>query len=272
MSRPSRSRRSRGANPLNWLPLVAGILIIGGIVGVGIALNANQRATEPTSGCPTDHYDSVTAVLVDLTDSINPVQSAAFRNALEKVRNAVPRYGRLEVYTLGPTTTATLPLVFAACSPGSGKDVASRWYGNPELADRIWRKQFGDRMTELIGKLQTLPPQSRSPILEAIQSVAVTSFGTPMAEQAPEKRLVILSDMIHYTADLSMYRGAPDFDRFKSSAYYLRVKPDLRGANVDVYLIVRATQRDVQQPPLYKFWTDYIDAANGYLRGWEPLQ
>lgn len=272
------SRRTRIRHPVDtrsvtgWVAGGVGLLIIVGIAAVGLYLNANYRDVERTTGCPTDHYDSVTAVLIDLTDPISAVQSAALRNALLKIRDSVPKYGRLEIYPLAPTAAATIPPLFAACSPGSGRDVESRWYGNPELADRIWHKQFGDQLDALIAKIQGLPSQSRSPIFEAVQSIAVTSFGAPLAEGASSKRLVIVSDMIHYTPELSMYRAVPTFEQFKTSEYYLRVKPDLRSANVDVYLIVRETKHDVQQPPLYKFWMDYFDASNGYLRGWEPLQ
>ena len=272
----SRRTRRRGTidtkSVTGWILGVVGLLIIVAIAAVGLYLNANRRDLERTSGCPTDRYDSVTAVLIDLTDPINAVQSGALRNALLKIRDAVPKYGRLEIYPLVPTTSTTIPPLFAACSPGSGRDVESRWYGNPELADRIWHKQFADQLDALITKIQRLPSQARSPIFEAIQSIAVTSFGAPLSEGASEKRLVIVSDMIHYTSELSMYQSVPEFEQFKSSEYYLRVKPNLRGANVDVYLIVRETKRDVQQPPLYKFWQDYFDSSESYLRGWEPLQ
>jgi hypothetical protein len=83
---------------------------------------------------------------------------------------------------------------------------------------------------------------------------------------------VLVSDMIHHGPQLSMYQGAPEFSKFKQTPLFATSKPMLRGAQIDVYLIVRETQRNVQRPPLYRFWVEFMAAGDGYLRNWEPLQ
>lgn len=273
MSARRRRQRSNGsAGVKGWLLIGLALLLLVNLVGVGVALKLGERTLDQSSGCPTDGYSDATAVLVDLTDSVTPVQAAALRNTLHKIRDEVPRYGRLEIYPLHPTTTSALTALFAACSPGSGRDVDSRLYGNPELADKIWRDRFATEVDAVIEQLQSRVPQDSSPIFEGVQSVAVTAFGTPVGERVSRKRLVIISDMIHHTQQLSMYQGAPEFRSFKQMHYYAGTKPMLRGANVDIFLIVRDTRRDVQRPPLYKFWVEYFQSADGYLRNWEPLQ
>ena len=273
MSRRPRHAGGQGGIPLRaWIIGTAAVMILAVLGGTGVYLNFSKRSTDRATGCPTDRYDSVTIALVDLTDPINPTQAAALRNALLKIRNEVPKFGRLEIYPLKPTTMTTIEPLFGGCSPGSGREVDSRFYGNPELADRLWTKLFASNVNTVIGQLSSLSPQDNSPLLEAIQSVAVTAFGTPIAENAADKRIIVFSDMIHHTPQMSMYQGAPAFERFKKEQYYLRVKPTLRGANVDVYLIVRETRKNVQQPPLYKFWLEHAADAGGYLRKWEPLQ
>jgi len=235
-------------------------------------MNLSKRDTDRSNGCPNDRYDSVTPVLIDLKDPISPTPVAALRNALLKIRNEIPQFGRLEIYPLQPTSTSTIAPLFARCNPGSGQDVSNRILGNPELADRLWKREFADKLDAVLTDIQNLHPQSNSPILEALQSVAVTAFGLPLAEGATDKRLIIISDMIHHTSDLSMYGGPPMFDRFKETPYYLRVKPYLRHAKLDVYLIVRETARNAQQPALYKFWVEYAAASQGFIQKWEPLQ
>ena len=270
--RSRRASRKQKQNLGYWIALVLGVLIISGFGVTGIVLSLDQRPTDRLSGCPTDGYDSVTAVLVDLTDPINPVQAAALRNALMRIRNEVPQFGRLEIYPLESATTTTIAPLFSGCSPGNGRDVSNKFYGNPDLADRIWRQQFGERVDAIIEQIEKLPAQANSPLLEGIQSVAVTAFGVPMAESARDKRLIIVSDMIHNGSSLSMYNGAPSFDQFALGSYFPTIRPDLRGARVDVFLIVRDTRRMVQTPALYKFWVDYAARANGYLTNWEPVQ
>lgn len=273
MSRRSLRSSSRDKNKvLGWIYGLIGVVIIAGIIVAAVALNLGRREIDRVTGCPKDGYASVTVALVDLTDPINPIQAAALRNALLKVLNDVPKFGRLEIYPLAPTTMSTIEPLFFGCNPGSGRDVDSRISGNPELADRLWKEKFADKVDSVVAELQKILPQENSPILEGIQSVSVTAFGSPLGDAAPEKRILLLSDMIHHTSDLSMYQGAPTFDNFKNTQYYLRVKPFLRGAKVDVFLIVRDTRRNVQQPPLYKFWLEFMAASGGFLRNWEPLQ
>lgn len=227
--------------------------------------------TDRASGCP-DQYASVTVALIDLTDSINPVQAAALRNALLKVRDSVPKFGRLEIYPLAPTKTTAIVPLFAACNPGSGRDVTSELYGNAALANRMWKETFASRVDAVIAKIQSLPPNDSSPLFEGIQSVAVTAFGSPQVSAGASKRLVIVSDMLPFTPEFSMYAGAPDFQDFEQTQYFARVKPSLEDAQIDVYLIVRETRRNAQRPALYKFWVNYFDRAHAYLRDWEPLQ
>lgn len=270
--RPLRTRYSEKGKKLGWLLGGVGAVIILGIVIAAFVLNLSKRDTDRITGCPTDRYSSVTVVLIDLTDPISPTQAAALRNALRKIRDEVPKFARLEIYPLKPTITSTIDPLFAGCNPGSGRDVDSPYSGNRDLADRQWKKQFASKVDAVVTEIQKLPPQDNSPLLEGIQSVAVTAFGSPMATLVSDKRLVIISDMIHHTPELSMYQSAPVFDRFKDTQYYFRIKPSLREANVDIYLIVRETRRNVQQPPLYKFWRDFATASGGSLRNWEPLQ
>jgi hypothetical protein len=273
MSRLSRRDRSRNKGRIaGWIYGCFGGAIIVSIVIFAGAITLSKRATDRATACPTDHYDSISAILVDLTDQVRPSQAAALRNALLKTRNDVPQFGRLEIYPLRSVAKTTLDTLFAGCSPGSGRDVSSWLYGNPELADHLWQKQFADKVDKVLNDIQNLPQGSNSPLLEGIQSVAVTAFGAPTVKTTADKRLVIISDMIHYTTDLSMYQGAPAFDRFKTTQYYTKIKPFLRGANVDIFLIVRDTRRNVQQPPLLKFWVDFFAASDGYLRSWDPLQ
>ena len=274
MSRRKPRRRSRrdGTPYRAWVFGALGLLLLVVFGGTGMYFRMTDRPVDRMTGCPEDGYDSITVALIDLTDSINPVQAAALRNALLKVRNEVPKFGRFEIYPLMPITTETIQPLFAGCSPGSGRDVDSRLYGNPELADRLWNRLYASKVDAVIAQISNLPPQDNSPILEGIQSVAVTAFGTLEAEKAMDRRIVLFSDMIHHTVDLSMYGGVPSFQDFKESQYYRRVKPSLRGANVDVFLIVRETRRDAQQPPLYRFWVEQLADGGGYLRYWEPLQ
>lgn len=251
---------------------IIGLLMLAGIVFVYVKQSLSARAIDQATNCPKDRFDSITVVLIDLTDQINPVQAAALKNALRMIRNEVPIFGRLEIYPLEPVTTSAIKPRFVGCNPGSAQDVDNPWTGNRDLADKHWLEQFANKVDQVISELESIPPQANSPILEGIQSIAVTALGSPLGRTAADKRIVIISDMIHHTSDFSMYRGVPKFNEFKSTQYYQRIRASLREARVDVFLVVRETTLDIQQPPLYKFWVDSTAASNGFLQRWEPLQ
>lgn len=251
---------------------MATIAILLGGGGYGAYKVVTKRSVDRATSCPTDHYDSVTAVLVDLTDPITPIQAAALHNVLLKVRNDVPKYGRLEIYPLTPTSTSTITPLFVGCSPGSAREIESRMTGTPELADRVWHTKFASKVDEVAEELLKTPEAKYSPIFEAIQSVAVTAFGSPMAENAQAKRLLIISDLIQHTTEFSLYQGAPPFDQVKDSQYFQRIRPSLRGADVDVSLILRETRKDILKPTFLAFWSGYFKKGGGQLDHWEPMQ
>ena len=270
MSRRKRSRRDKGS-VRGIIFIVITVLVLGGGAAAGIYFNMTKRAINPQTGCPTGAFDTITTVLIDLTDPVTPVQGAAIKNILLKVRDTVPKFGRLEVYPLESVATKTIDPLFAACSPGTGADVDSRFYGNPDLANKRYNERFSTKLDEVIKGLKKLPPQNNSPIFEGLQSVAVTSLGTPQAALA-KKRVIIISDFIHHTQQHSMYQGVQPFKQFRTSAYYPQIKPQLVGATVDYFIIARETMRRVQGQPLVDFWFEYTEAANGVIGDWNPAQ
>ncbi|PJI42428.1 hypothetical protein [Ferrovibrio sp.] len=173
-------------------------------------------------------------------------------------------------YPLESVATKTIDPLFAACSPGTGADVDSRFYGNPDLANKRYHQLFEAKLDEVIEGLKKLPQQNNSPIFEGLQSVAVTSLGTPRAVPA-KKRIIIISDFIHHTRQHSMYQGVQSFKQFRTTNYYPQIKPDLAGASVDYFVIPRDTMRRVQQPPLVEFWFEFTAAANGVVGEWNPI-
>src|SRR5690606_34075213 len=108
-----------------------------------------------------------------------------------------------------------------------------------------------------------------SPILESIQSVALTSFA-----RAPDRprRLVVISDMLQHTEDLSHYRGEHNFLAFRASPRWRRLRPDLAGVEVEIFYVWRDTGLDVQGASHVQFWRDVITEAGGRLVRVEALE
>ncbi|MBT5378978.1 MAG: hypothetical protein HOL08_07985 [Opitutae bacterium] len=269
-SRRLRQGRDKTTRGIILIASVTILIVVASIVGISFSLG--KKDIDRVSGCPKAGASSITVVLVDLTDSINPVQAAALGNVLKKIRNKIPKFGKLEVYTLRDVRESVLAPAFSGCSPGSGRDVDSRLYGNPELADRLWSKVFASNVDLVIKEISRSINAQTSPILEGIQSVSVTAFNGLGVSKGGAKKLIVISDMLHSTQEMSMYRGMPSFKMFKKTQYFRSIKPDLENVDVDIFLIVRKTRTDLQRPPLYKFWVEDIAASGGFLKAWQPLQ
>jgi hypothetical protein len=150
--------------------------------------------------------------------------------------------------------------IIGLCNPGKGDDL-SRIYQNPDLARQRWERDFADVMRATLDALLAAPDSASSPIYEAIQAVAVRTFGRPEYDRVP-KRLIVVSDLLQNVPGKgSHYREVPEFDEFRSSAYFSQIHADLGGARVHLYYMNRSDQ-SAQGAEHIRFWDDYF-AAQG---------
>ena len=142
--------------------------------------------------------------------------------------------------------------------------------GNKELAKKRWQDRFYGPFRSAVAKDLEPVPADTSPIMQAIQSIAVQHFIGDRTAALP-KRLVIVSDLIEHEADYSQYRGDLTFDRFKKSSAYRKYRTDLNDAVVTIEYVQR------QRPPIdgtahVLFWRDWITDNNGDFGSVQRLQ
>jgi len=270
--RPRRGSRAAQANLGGILMIVAVVLIV--IVGLGIYgwQVYGTREVDRLTGCPKQGLPtSVTAVLLDVSDPMSAIQTADFNQLMEDVKKNIPKLGKLELYSLAANVEKPLVPEYAGCNPGSGQDVASPLTGNQKLADRRWTKVFSDKVDAVLNRIASTPGEDRSPILESIQSISITAFGGEEIQKIP-RTIIIVSDLIQYTKQVSFYQGAPDFDKFSKTPYFKQIRTDLHGANVVFALIRRDTRRQVQNPRLQSFWMQCVTDQNGVIERWYPIK
>lgn len=272
MRRGVAARRRRKQHALGVL-LISIVIVIFLVLGGWFLLSiSNEQPVDEQTGCLQRGFVTVTAVLVDTTDALTPVQGAALKNLLAKLKADTPKYGRLEIYALQPITTNPLAPIFAGCNPGSAADVPSPLTGNPKLAQRRWNQEFGEKVDNTLQRLHDMQPQETSPIFEAMQSIAVTAFQTEQAQSAKAKDLYIVSDFIQYVPQMNMYKGVPDYGAFQNTQYYRQIRAKLYGVSVYMYWIPRPTHRDVQTAQFRDFWREYIRDVGGNSKEWTSLQ
>jgi hypothetical protein len=198
-------------------------------------------------------------VLLDVSDELSEPQLIKIENEIERLRDSLPRWGRIETYVVARGGERLATPVIQLCNPGTGADM-NAIYQNPELAQKRW-EAFAQGLRDRVTSLMKLPDTGTSPIFESIQAVALRTFDRPDMDGVP-KRLVVVSDLMqNVPGSMSHYQGIPDFKAFAASPYFSRVRADLDGVDVTLLYLDRS-ELPVQGTAHISFWVQYF-AAQG---------
>jgi hypothetical protein len=261
MSRVSRRKRRRDF--IGWMLILFSLVSIGGLAYVYHGTMSRTVALNPDNMCPQTGPHSITVVLIDTTDPLDPVQHEDVRKQLEDIKDDVPRYGEIELFTVASSGDALLSPKLAVCNPGRGSDI-DPMYGNPALVEKRWQKAFSDKADEVLEQLLQSQTLATSPIMESIQQVAVQAFVGQGAENIP-KRLTIVSDMLQNTPGLSQYQGVESFEEFRGNPYYIKVRPSLARVDVTILYLRRLNASRLQGRRHIGFWESYFRDAGATL-------
>jgi hypothetical protein len=257
MPRPRTFRRSKK----NYENIIGGIIIIIFVIVI-IALfytyylvNSRTVKIDKNTFCP-DPPAQITVVLIDRSDKLNVAQQMAIRINLNDIRETIPKGGEFSLYSVNSTRNALLQNEFKICNPGRRENI-DPLIGNPSIAERRWKTGFAEPLKKVLDSMLEPNIASESPIMESIQSVALTAFSGKKLENVP-KRLIIVSDMLHKTSEFSCYSGKLDFTSFKNTRYFRKIRSGLDGVRVSIFYIRRETKRSVQGRKHIEFWQNFF--------------
>jgi hypothetical protein len=77
------------------------------------------------------------------------------------------------------------------------------------------------------------------------------------------RHLVVASDLLQHTDSISLYRRLPSADVLLSSADFSRTRTDLRGVEVELWMLERADNGRTQPRELAELWDAIIRTQNG---------
>jgi hypothetical protein len=224
--------------------------------------------TDATTLCPEGGSPSeVVAVLLDMSDELTEPQRLAVKNGLAVQIDAVTRFGLVEIFAVDKVADRVIAPVVHRCNPGSGTDM-NRWYQNPDIAKRRWNEFHRELEAELT-RLLSGQGASASPIMEAIQAIALRTFNPPKYRTLA-RRLVVVSDLLQHVPEYSQYDQASDFESFRTTPYFTKVRADLDGVKVSSLYLVRAP---TPQPwPAHRlFWEKYFSVQGAVLETITPI-
>lgn len=220
--------------------------------------------------CPVRGPEGVTVVLVDTSDDLPVAARREARTILDDLITGLPPYYMLDIRVLDVAGFRSKSL-FARCNPGDGEGL-SEWTSNPRIARMKWIASFREPANRAIESSLGDQKSESSPIMAAIQSIAIDRFSGAAVANA-DKRLVIISDMVEYTHDYSQYPKAGDlsYGRFKRSPAYLKYRTDLHGAKVTIDYVQRL-QPKLDNEKHAEFWHAWVVDNDGVWDAAHRLQ
>lgn len=234
--------------------LVVVLAAIVGIIAFWVVTQAPR--TDPETNCRLDRRDPAhVVVLIDQSDPFRESDLQWVEQVLHNETNAVATYGRVSALAL--TSTPYEPsLLFSRCSPGSPEGV-NEAFRNKAFVELEWRRQLFNPLMGVTREALVNLRQDRSPIAEAIVEIASRSDFT---SAVPQRRIVIISDMLQNSPDYSYYDSGLSVSRFESALG--SVMPDLTGVEVSVHIVPRRSHNvDVRR--LEGFWRQAIERQGG---------
>ena len=247
------------------------IIVIAVLAGIFYMYSSQMKshvALDANTNCPTSSLPShITALIVDTTDSLNPIQQSSLRNAIDQLVAEIPRYGALAIYVVSSDPEAQSQPIFYRCNPGRGGEI-DPMFGNPERIENLWKKGFRNVLTEEIAENLANGVATSSPIMESVLWVAIQHYDKLGYDKVP-RTLAIASDFMQHTDGYSHYRTDPDFSEFESSQYFRKVRSNLLNVNVRLWQIRRSTER--QNSDLEEFWNAYFRAQGALSVSFELL-
>ncbi len=204
------------------------------------------KASGPVSGM---------AVLLDLTDTLQPVQYQRLRDLLDdRIRDA----SRGAIISVGAVRAdaSERNADFVLCKPATGEK-ANEFYQNPRLIEERYREEFLVPFKTIVSAMLNSPEADRSPIMESLQALLVSTPG--FVDATYPRRVIVVSDLIQNSETFSFYRS-DTWQRFVRSQDAERLAGRLQGVVVEICRIPRSGAR-VDKAVVDDFWANYFDRA-----------
>jgi hypothetical protein len=266
------ARSSSASSSTMWIGIALISLAVAALIALAVWYLTSPRPPILRSGdlCPVTGPYGISVVLVDTSDDLLPTTQKEVRTLLNDLINDLPSYYKFDVRVLDIANTSSRSL-FSKCNPGNGTGV-SDLTDNPTLRRMRWLESFNKPAEEAIrGSLASAKSKS-SPIMAAIQDIALDEFSAEPVQTIP-KTLTVISDMLEFTPYYGQYpsQGDLSYERFRRSPAYQKFRTDLHGAQVTIDYVERAPVK-IDTTKHVQFWKNWIDDNQGKVHLIHRLQ
>lgn len=228
---------------------------------------ANKVKVDKETFCPKNSQPLGKVVaLIDLTDPLNQAQKEFFLKEIENIKQDIPKYHSLVIYTLDESLDLKSTKKLIKCNPGTLEDIKNTFEKistNPVKIKNDWEKRYSKEISDSINRIiEKSKPQNSSPVMEMFQLISIREFKN---FKGSTNKIIILSDMIQNTPGLSMYSNKiPNFDDFIKTSYFSKIRTDLKKkVDVNLWIIKRDGYRKLQESRSFlEFWARFFTNGN----------
>lgn len=256
MSRRSRRSTKKNGNFPYLVMLFIGTLFVF-FVGYKFFEKKSELVEIDSNLCRLDKkFPRITAILLDATDGLNESQLENVENRVERILNSALEDEQFMVYFLNDDPDTFKPAL-TVCRPDDGED-ANPLYEAPKKIKIAYKEQFFNPIMGVVGNLGPALAAQSSPVMEMLKFVGIRTMDQ---NDAPEKRLIIVSDMVENTLNYSQYKTpAKPFASLKKSPYFRQVRPRLQGVDVKIFYIERRDLNHIQKFDSHTrdFWAPFL--------------
>lgn len=243
---------------------IAGLVmmaIVLGIIVAAVLLRPEPIIRDPETLCRAEGPYSITALLLDRTDSFGAQTKDDLKIQIQNLLDTVKENHEISLFTVESTQDKGLEPIIKVCNPGDPKDV-DPLVQSQAIVRRKWQHKFRQPLDEVLQTLLAEKEAPSSPIMESVQSVSLTHFQATERRSIP-RRLIIISDLLQNSDACSFYRESPNFSRFQRTHEALGLNPDLRGVEIELWLIQRRHWQQGDGGPLLKFFQSWLAQHGG---------
>ena len=235
------------------------------LLGRFVVFAPNPPGRDAETGCPETGPSALTAIMIDATDRIGAISRADVLARLEEYLAASREDEMVIGFEARPVGEEIDEPLLTVCHPGDPEE-ASEWTQNPRLIRRRLEERFRQPLEALFRNLLNREEAPTSPLMESVQSVAVSFLGREEYADVP-KRLILVSDLMQHSEYLSFFRQpGVDYGAFERSQGADALSTDLRGTTVDVLFVQREAHGLLPSTRgLAEFWGRWVEDQGGIV-------
>jgi hypothetical protein len=273
MARIRRAPRRAGND--KWVGIALGLvgLVLIVVLGVGTWWLRKSKEQLDADNCPRSGVRALHVLMIDRSDPISPQQAQMVRQHVQTLKNEAKFGTRFDIYTFEGDTKNEMQPVVRVCAPGRPEE-ANEWIENPEQVRRRYEERFLLVLERGLDELLSATSRDNSPVIESLRAASITSFGPLSAGKIPVS-LTLVSDMVQHSTMVSHFKAEPNFAQLQKSQTWPTLRPDLKGADVEIlYLLRPAAKRGpapIQNRGHQAFWEQLILAGGGRVKTIRPL-